>query len=240
MADSRELFSKDASEIETVAENHLRKQVIRRARHAHTQPKIDFPLRREIQIDRRKNLLLLLADGVETRDWTERAVILDSNGNSLGEIVTELEVGREHQPLIYSRTMKRPVKRGIEGEIPAADLPIHNWANLPRPGIGRISAALPADFFREADDDRQVELGRNTHAGTDMAANVIPSLTVFRGSENVKPGLEPVVEAVSYLDRFVQLVVGRKSAIIGRFAALICEFRQNLTNDVARPDDLAW
>src|SRR6266581_1243042 len=42
MADSRRLLPKDASEIETVAENHLRKQVIRGARHAHTQPKIDF------------------------------------------------------------------------------------------------------------------------------------------------------------------------------------------------------
>src|SRR6266404_7651753 len=112
MADSSRLLPKDASEIETVAENHLRNQVIRRTRHAHTQPKIDFPLGREIQVNRRKNLLLLLADGVETCYRTQRAVILDSSGKFLGEIVTEFEIRREHQPLIYAWAMKRPVKRG--------------------------------------------------------------------------------------------------------------------------------
>src|SRR6266404_1024490 len=146
MADSSRLLPKDASEIETVAENHLRNQVIRRTRHAHTQPKIDFPFGREIQVNRRKNLLLLLADGVETRYRTQRAVVLDSSSNFFGEIVAELEVRREHQPLVHARAMERPVKRGVEGQIPLADLLIHDRANFPRPSVRGISAALPADF----------------------------------------------------------------------------------------------
>src|SRR5216684_2121520 len=87
------LLPKDALEIETVAEDHLRKQVIRGTRHAHTHPKIDFPFGREIQINGGEDLLLLLADGIEARDWAQRAVILDASRNFLGEIVTELEVG---------------------------------------------------------------------------------------------------------------------------------------------------
>src|SRR5256885_3829836 len=109
------LKKKGALEVKPVAENHLGKQMIRCARHAHSHSKIDFPYGREIQINRRKNLLLLLADRVEARHRTQRAVVLDSSSNFLGEIVAKLEVGREHQPLIYARPMERPVKRGIEG-----------------------------------------------------------------------------------------------------------------------------
>jgi len=44
----------------------------------HTQPKIDFPFGREIQVNGGEDLLLLLADCVEARDRTQRAVILDA------------------------------------------------------------------------------------------------------------------------------------------------------------------
>src|SRR6266702_1691104 len=124
MADSRRLLPKDASEIETVAENHLRKQVIRGARHAHTQPKIDFPLGREVQVNRGKNLLLLLAYRVKARDRAERAVILEASRDFLGEIVAELEVGRENETLIHTWAMEGSVKRGIERKIPRAELRI--------------------------------------------------------------------------------------------------------------------
>src|ERR1700674_1762339 len=103
--------------------------------------------------------------------------------------------------------MERPVKRGIEREIPPAELLIHDWADLPRPGIRRIPAALPADFVREAEAHGPVPLGRNAHAGTDVAANIIPTLAVLRGSENVKTSLEPVRESVGDLNGFMQLVI---------------------------------
>src|SRR6266849_1915937 len=115
MAASERLLPKDASEIETVAENHLGEQVIRGACYAHTQPKIDFPLGREIQVNGGEYLLLLLADRVEARNRTQRAIVLNTSRDFLVEIVAELEVGRKHQPLIHARTMKRPVKCGIEG-----------------------------------------------------------------------------------------------------------------------------
>src|ERR1700681_1832589 len=101
--------------------------------------------------------------------------------------------------------MKRPVKCGIEREIPPAELFIHDRADLPRPGIRRIPAALPADFVREADADGPGPLGRNAHAGADVAANVVPTLAVLCGSENVKTSLEPIRESVRDLNGFMQL-----------------------------------
>src|SRR5437016_134433 len=210
----KEARNSGALEVKPVAENHLGKQMIRRACHAHTHAEINFPFGREIQINRRKNLLLLLADRVEARHRTQRAVVLDSSSNFLCEIVAELEVGREHQPLIYARAMERPVKRGIEGQIPLAELLIHDRPNLPRPSVCGIPAALPADFVRKADSDGPMPLGRNAHTGANVAANVIPTLAVLGGSKNVKPGFEPVIEAVCDLDGFVQLMARRKSPII--------------------------
>src|SRR5882762_9552780 len=98
--------------------------MVRGTCHAHTYSKIDFPLGREIQINGRENLLLLLADGVEACDWTQRAVILDASRDFLGEIIAELEVGREHEPLIHARPMKRPAK-----------LLIDDGTNFPRPSV---------------------------------------------------------------------------------------------------------
>src|SRR6266571_1944990 len=238
MADSRRLLLKDASEIETVAENHLRKQVIRGARHAHTQPKIDFPLGREVQVNRGKNLLLLLAYRVKARDRAERAVILEASRDFLGEIVAELEVGRENETLIHTRAMEGSVKRGIERKIPRAELLIDNGPDFPRPGVRGVSAALPADFVREADADGPVPVGRNAHPGTNVAAYIIPTLAVLGGSKNVKPGLEPVVKTVGDLDGFMQLVVRGKSAVIGGFGALKCKVRVQLHHSVARLDSL--
>src|SRR6266481_2334328 len=203
MAGSRRLLPKDASEIETVAENHLRNQVIGCTRDSHTQPKIDFPLGRKIQVNRRKDLLLLLADGVETRDRTQRTVVFQAARDFFREIVAELEIGRENESSVYARPMKGAVKRGIEGEVPRAELLIHDRADLPRPGVRGVAAALPAYFVREADADRPVPLGRDAHAGPDVAANVIPTLAALGGSENVKAGLKPIIETVSDLNGFV-------------------------------------
>src|SRR6266513_1464835 len=232
----QELLLKDALEIETVAENHLCKQVIRPTRHTHTQPKIDFPFGREIQVNGGENLLLLLADRVEACDRTQRTVILNAPGDLLGEIVAEFEVGREYQPLIHARAMEGPVKRGIEGEIPPAELFIHNRADLPRPGIRGVPAVLPPDFIRKADADGPVPLGWNAQAGADVAANVVPTLAVLRGSENVEAGFKPAIKSMGDLDGFVPLVVGGKCAVICGFGALQGEIGVELHHGVVRLD----
>ena len=67
-----------------------------------------------------------------------------------------------------------------------------------------------------------------------MAADVIQSLAALRGSENVKSGLEPVREAVGDFDRFMQLVVCGKRAVVGGFGALKSEIGMELHHRVAR------
>src|SRR5437870_5302974 len=159
MASSGKHASKDASEVETIAENHLGNQAIRCARHANAEPKIDFPLGRKIQVNGGKDLLLLLANRVKAGDGAERSVIFDAAGDFLAEIVAEFEVRGENEPLIHARTVERPVESRIEREIPFAELPIHNRANLPRPSVRGIAAALPADLIRKADAHGPVPLG---------------------------------------------------------------------------------
>src|SRR5436305_15011303 len=94
----QELLLKDALEIETVAENHLCKQVIRPTRHTHTHPKIDFPFGREIQVNGGANSLLLLAQPVDACDRTQRAVILHGRGYLLGAVGAAFGVGSESKP----------------------------------------------------------------------------------------------------------------------------------------------
>ena len=48
------------SKIEAIAQDHLADQMVCRPRHADTHAEIHFPLGREIQVNRRENLLLLL------------------------------------------------------------------------------------------------------------------------------------------------------------------------------------
>src|SRR5258708_37145653 len=114
---------------------------------------------------------------VEPCAGRQGAVIFESPRDFLGEIVAELEVGRENDSLIHAWAVKGAIKRGIEGEIPPAELFINDRANLPCPGIRRIPAALPADFVREAVADGPVPLGRYAHAGTDMADDVIAAVS---------------------------------------------------------------
>src|SRR5690349_17845015 len=120
MAGTKRLLPEDASEIETISENHFCNQVIRGSRYPHSQPKINFPLGRKIQVNGGKDLLLLLVDGVKARNRPQRTVVFQAARNFLGEIVAEFEVRRKHQSLIHARAVERPIKGGIEGEIPAA------------------------------------------------------------------------------------------------------------------------
>src|SRR5260370_35466901 len=96
-------------------------------------------------------LLLLLVEGVEAGARPKRGVILDAAGNLLGEIVAAFEVGRKDAPLVYARPVERPVKRGVEGEIPQPELLIHDGANPLSLGVGELPAFLPAVFVRMAD-----------------------------------------------------------------------------------------
>jgi len=59
------------SEIEAISQNHFGNQVVGCARDTDAETEIDLPLRRNIQVNRRKNLVLLLRDGIESCHRTD-------------------------------------------------------------------------------------------------------------------------------------------------------------------------
>jgi hypothetical protein len=56
-----------SSEIKAITQNHLGNQVVCRTRDAHAEAEIDLPLRSNIQINRREDLVLLPRDRIESR-----------------------------------------------------------------------------------------------------------------------------------------------------------------------------
>lgn len=136
------------SEIEAVAEDHFGDQMIGRVRHTHAYAEIHFPVRRKIQVDGRKKLVLLLAGGKEIRRRADGAVILEAAGDFLGEVVAEFHVGGEHYALIHASAMERAVQRGIEGPIPPANLFVDDRPDFPSPSVHGKFPALVTDFIR--------------------------------------------------------------------------------------------
>src|SRR5581483_776401 len=118
--------------------------------HSYSNTSIEFPLGPKVEIDRGNDLLLLISQGIETGDGSPGCVILDAAINSLGEVVSNFRVGRKLDSLIHAGSVKRPIERGIESQIPAAAFLIDYRANCPGPCIGRKGVALIADFVRQA------------------------------------------------------------------------------------------
>jgi len=121
------------SEIKAITQNHFGNQVVGRARETDTEAEIDLPLRSDIQINRRENLVLLLRDRIESRDWADRTVIFQTSRDFRSQIVAEFEVRRKDNALLHALTMKGPVQCRVQGPIPSADLLVHDRTDFPRP-----------------------------------------------------------------------------------------------------------
>src|SRR5437870_8185989 len=67
-----------ASKVEAIPENQLADEMVGRARDADAKAEIDFPLRRDVEVDGRKNLVLLLAHRVEARHGSKRSVVFET------------------------------------------------------------------------------------------------------------------------------------------------------------------
>src|SRR5208282_1376813 len=122
-------------EVEPVAEDHLRDQMVGCAGDPHAQTEIDFPLRRNVQINGGNNLVLLLRNGVESRDGPHRAVIFQPAGNLRSEVVAEFEIRREDNALVHALSVTRSVERGVDRPVPFPDLLVHDRADFPRPRV---------------------------------------------------------------------------------------------------------
>src|SRR5215472_13266204 len=187
-----------------------------RVRHADAQTKIHFPFRRKVQIDGRKELMLLLSDGEKIRCRANSAIVFKSAGDFFCKVVAELEIRRERDALVDTIAVKRPVKRRIERDVPRADLLINDGPDFPGPSVGGIPAPLVANLVRKTCTDGPVPLFWHAHAGADVVADPVPSLAILRRSENIKTCFKPVREPVRNFDSLVYLVIGGKHAVLDR------------------------
>src|SRR5437016_11869969 len=81
--------------MEAVAENHLGNQMIGRVGQAHTKAKIHLPVRGEVQVDGRKDLVLLQSGGKKIRGRTNRAVVFKSPGDFFFKAVVDFRFGQK-------------------------------------------------------------------------------------------------------------------------------------------------
>src|SRR5579872_7368412 len=116
--------------------------------------------------------------------------------------------------------MPRAVKRGVEREIPAADLLIYDGTDFPSPCVRRIRGALVADFVRQADPNRPVPLFGDAESRTNVVANPLPTLPRLDTSEHIKSRLKPVIESLRNFESFVLGMIRRQHAINNGLAAV--------------------
>src|SRR5438309_11019895 len=116
------------------------------ARHAYSDAKVELPIRRHVEINRGKDLLLLVTQGIEVADWTQGPIVFQPANNLFRKRIADLYVRREFKAQLSARTFQSALDRRIEREIPPLELLVDNRPNLPRPRVSRISAALIADL----------------------------------------------------------------------------------------------
>src|SRR5271156_206198 len=185
---------------------------------------VELPLWPQIEVNGRNELLLLIVERTEIRDRSVRTVVLKPAGDSSCEVVTELEIGREDKTLVHAGAMKRPVQRGVEGQIPAPDFLVDNWTDFPSPSVGVERSPLVADFVRQTESHRPVPRLRNADARPNMIAHPLPAAIGLNASEDVEAGFEPIGDALRDFDSFMLGMVGGQDAVNRR----LCPFKREV------------
>src|SRR6266568_8905261 len=135
--------------LEPPTNDHLDDQMVGVARHAYSDAKVELPIRRHVEINRGKNLLLLVTQGIEVADWTEPAVVLQPANNPFRKRIADLYVRRELKAQLSAGPFQSTLDRRIEREIPPLELLVDNRPNLPGPRVGCVNAALIANLVRD-------------------------------------------------------------------------------------------
>ena len=204
---------------EATADDHFQDEVISASSQADANTKIKLPLWRHIEINCREDLMLLVAHGIKTTERAERAVVFQPAIDLFRKGVCDFEIGGELKAALGARSLDGPLERRIEREVPALDVFVDDGSNLPASRVFGKLVPHAADLLRETDAHRPMPLWRNPKARSNMRADEVPSAAIARAGENVESRLEPVIEAVCYLDGLVPSVIGRQRTVIGLFRA---------------------
>src|SRR5207237_8814278 len=79
-------------------------------------------------------------------------------------------------------------------------------------------------------------LGGNPHTRPNVIADPLNTLAAPLRGEDVGAWFEPVGEASSDFDRFVQRVISGQAAVLNGFASVNCEIAVQLDHSIARRD----
>ena len=82
-----------APEIKAAAEDHFDQQVVRASRQTYADAEVEFPVRAEVEVDRRKYLVLLVRHSVKTCHRAERPIVFEPHIDSPRDRIADLEVG---------------------------------------------------------------------------------------------------------------------------------------------------
>jgi hypothetical protein len=82
-----------SGEPEPPSRDHLHQQVIGALRRADANPQIEFPIRAEVIIDHRKELMLLQVERIESCNGPVGPVILKTGAKPFRDAIGQLEAG---------------------------------------------------------------------------------------------------------------------------------------------------
>ena len=83
-------------------------------RNANADSKIEFPFRRDIEINRREEILLLFYKWIEAGEIAVIAVVFKPGSDLLRNVIRDLEVRRELDAFAHTWPVPGAVKRWIE------------------------------------------------------------------------------------------------------------------------------
>src|SRR5271165_232476 len=80
------LFLFSLAPVKPAPDDRLEQHMVGGPRHANPNSEVDLPFRRNVQVERRNELLRLIGEGIESRDRAETTVILQPEGHGFGEV----------------------------------------------------------------------------------------------------------------------------------------------------------
>ena len=106
----RLLFAK----LKSPSDDHFKDKMIGASGHSNAHTKVEFPLRRNVEVDGWKNLMLLFPLRIEAAEWAKRAVIFKSGIDFFGYRVSDFEVRGELEAFLFPWAGQCALERGIE------------------------------------------------------------------------------------------------------------------------------
>src|SRR5438445_490820 len=177
---------------EAIADEDLQDVGVGTRRQPEPDAGVELPARPQVQVDDRKDQVLLPPDRIEPRHGSDRAVVFDARADRPRDVVADLRVRGELEaaPLLDALALEAPVEHGVERGIPGPDLLVDDRTELERPGVGGERRPLVADLDGEAQPDGHAPALGSAYTGPDVVADPRPAAVGLDAREEVDARLE--------------------------------------------------